>query len=99
MAMEDPEPWIKIPAPYKDLHTESERDNRNITSLKTHLGDKFKRKSFLFLISARRFFCSPWFAGQSPPEKSSAFQLSGKVLLQKEKKLSGLHTTAKKGVF
>jgi len=45
MAMEDPEPWIKIPGPYKDLSTESEEGNGNMTSLQVSLHDKFKRKS------------------------------------------------------
>ena len=27
MVMEGPEPWIKIPGPYKNLSTESEKDN------------------------------------------------------------------------
>lgn len=33
MAMEDPEPWIKIPGPYKNLRTESEKVNGNMISL------------------------------------------------------------------
>lgn len=33
MVMEDPEPWIKIPGPYRNLSTESGKGNGNMTSL------------------------------------------------------------------
>jgi len=44
--MEDPEPWIKIPGLYKELNTESEEGNGNMTSLKVSLNDKLRGNQF-----------------------------------------------------
>ena len=76
--MEDPEPWLKIPGLYI-IHLDTES-----------VGDKFAPfigNTLSQIINGQVLFLYlPWFAGQSPQEKSSAFRLTGRELEKKKGK-------------